>query len=232
METYPSGCGASIGTGARRSGYSKAEPNLSPHSRHLRTTCLHSPLPFGAIVFLLEAPFGRCEKRRFSLLFLLSLPALLEAAGNFVAQWRCEFRSEQSELPASRRLPFFRFSPAAGLDRHFECLYTLVSGIVMKKTIHREDILSYLASKKRYLREKYRINYIALIGSFARNEQTPASDIDLVIDLEENTPHIFELKRSVKDELEKHFGRPVDLASKRYLKPYYRNQILRDAIHV
>jgi predicted nucleotidyltransferase len=102
----------------------------------------------------------------------------------------------------------------------------------MKKTIHREDILSYLASKKGYLREKYRINYIALIGSFARNEQTPASDIDLVIDLEENTPHIFELKRSVKDELEKHFGRPVDLASKRYLKPYYRNQILRDAIHV
>lgn len=102
----------------------------------------------------------------------------------------------------------------------------------MSRELKREDILGYIYSHKEYFHRQYHIRKIALIGSFARNEQNADSDIDLLVDLEENTPYIYEVKRSLKQELEQHFGRPVEIASERYLKPYYREHILREAIYV
>ena len=102
----------------------------------------------------------------------------------------------------------------------------------MARAEKQEDILSYIKSQKERLRAEYHVRRIALIGSFARNEQGPESDIDLLIDLEENTSHIFEIKRSLRQELESRFGRHVEVASERFLKPYYREQILKEAIYV
>ena len=73
---------------------------------------------------------------------------------------------------------------------------------------------------------------IALIGSFARNEQPPQSDIDILIDLDENTPDIFEVKRLLQQELENKFKRKVEIVSERYIKPYYREEILSEAVYV
>ncbi len=102
----------------------------------------------------------------------------------------------------------------------------------MKQIKNREEILSYITSRRDRLQSKYHIRKIALIGSFARNEQTIGSDIDLLIDLEEDTPNIYDLKRTLRKELEEQFGRKVEIASERYLKPYYRDQILQEAIYV
>jgi predicted nucleotidyltransferase len=102
----------------------------------------------------------------------------------------------------------------------------------MSRVEQREEILAYINSQKGHLRTRYHVRRIALIGSFARNEQTSASDIDLLVDLEEDTPNIYGVKRSLKKELEERFGRSVELASERYLKPYYREQVLREAIYV
>jgi len=97
---------------------------------------------------------------------------------------------------------------------------------------NRDEILAYIREHKTKLRNRYHIRRIALIGSFARSEQTPSSDIDLLVDIEENTPHLFDLKRKLRHELEQELGRPVDIASERYLRPYYREPILREAIYV
>ena len=102
----------------------------------------------------------------------------------------------------------------------------------MDRVQKREDILSYIGSRKTILKNQYHVRKIALIGSFARNEQTSESDIDLLIDLEENTPKIYEVKRSLRKELEEQFGRKVEIASERYLRPYYKKEILQDAIYV
>jgi predicted nucleotidyltransferase len=102
----------------------------------------------------------------------------------------------------------------------------------MTRVQTKEPIIEYLRSHREHLHREYRIRKIALIGSFARDEQHEESDVDLLIDLEENTPHIFELKQMLKNELEAKFGRSVEVASERYLKPYYRDQILEDAIYV
>ena len=100
------------------------------------------------------------------------------------------------------------------------------------KVSNRQEVLSYIGSQKDYLRTAFHVRRIALIGSFARDEQTAESDIDLLLDLEENTPDLYSLKRNLKWSLELQFGRSVDLASERYLKPYYKEEILREAIYV
>ena len=98
--------------------------------------------------------------------------------------------------------------------------------------LNRQAIIKYLHSRKAYFLKNYHIRKIALIGSFARNEQSPRSDIDILIDIEEGTPDIFEAKRLLKDELETEFKRKVEIASERYIKPYYREEILREAVYV
>ena len=97
--------------------------------------------------------------------------------------------------------------------------------------LSREDVLHHLRSRKGHFRKAYHVRKIALIGSFARNEYDAQSDIDVLVDLEEGTPDIFDVKRALKQELEERFGRPVDIASERYLKPYYRTQILQEAVY-
>ena len=103
----------------------------------------------------------------------------------------------------------------------------MLSGAELK----REDILKYLRSRKAHLRAVYHVRKIAIIGSFARNEHHEESDVDLLVDIEPGTPGLFDLKRALRAELESGLGRPVDLASERYLKPYYREHILREAVY-
>ena len=97
---------------------------------------------------------------------------------------------------------------------------------------NRQEIIAYIDSYREQLRAKYHVRKIALIGSFARDEQTANSDVDLLVDLGDGTADIYRLKRTLKDELERQFGRSVELASERYLKSYYRTQILQEAIYV
>ncbi len=96
----------------------------------------------------------------------------------------------------------------------------------------RRQILDYLAAQMPRLRASYHVRKIALIGSFARDQQTPSSDVDLLVDLAEDTPNIYQVKERLRAELESQFGRSVEIASERYLKPYYRKQILQEAIYV
>jgi predicted nucleotidyltransferase len=100
------------------------------------------------------------------------------------------------------------------------------------KVNSRQEVVDYIDAHRVQLHTQFHVRKIALIGSFARDEQTADSDIDLLLDLEEGTPDIYHLKRNLKEELEQQFGRTVELASERYLKPYYRRQILQEAIYV
>ena len=102
----------------------------------------------------------------------------------------------------------------------------------MHRAENRQDILNYIRSQKDSLRTRYHVRKIALIGSFARNEQTANSDVDLLIDLEEGTPNIHQVKKELRTSFETQFGRRVEIASERYLKAYYREQILREAVYV
>ncbi|MFA5426706.1 MAG: nucleotidyltransferase family protein [Sulfurimonas sp.] len=93
-------------------------------------------------------------------------------------------------------------------------------------------IINFLQNNRNLLLEKYHVTKIGLFGSFARNEQKENSDVDLLIELEDGTQNIYDLKDSLKQFLSSSFNRNVDIAREKYLKSYAKEQILKDTLYV
>jgi hypothetical protein len=51
----------------------------------------------------------------------------------------------------------------------------------------KDEILTTLSKEKPYLQEKYGVERIGLFGSYSRDEATAESDIDIYVELKENT---------------------------------------------
>ncbi len=71
-----------------------------------------------------------------------------------------------------------------------------------------------------------------MAGSFARNEQKEDSDIDILVDFEPNTKQLFDIYEKMKTFFSNAFNKNIDIATVKYLKPYYKNVILKDAIFI
>ena len=93
----------------------------------------------------------------------------------------------------------------------------------------REEILHKLKELKQSLEDRYPIASMALFGSFARSEQTEASDIDLLVELNGRIGSKF---IDLADELEESLGTKVDLVSKKGIKPRYLRSIESELIYV
>ena len=63
----------------------------------------------------------------------------------------------------------------------------------------RDQILTFLSQNKKLFRDKYHIVRIGLFGSYARGEQNANSDIDFLVEFEENTQDLYDLKMQLKD---------------------------------
>jgi len=79
------------------------------------------------------------------------------------------------------------------------------------------------------LSARYPIRRLALFGSVARNEHTPQSDIDILVEFSQ--PVGFQFFELAKD-LENYLGQPVDLVSRNGIKPAYFAQIEADLLDV
>jgi uncharacterized protein len=95
--------------------------------------------------------------------------------------------------------------------------------------MHRDTALSTLKQHQIALKN-LGVRSLALFGSVARDEATLASDIDILVELEE--PVTFDRYMDVKFYLEDHLGRKVDLVSWKSLKPQIRAIVEQEAIHV
>jgi uncharacterized protein len=95
------------------------------------------------------------------------------------------------------------------------------------------DTFSYIKTKledrKKELFEKYPIKTLAIFGSFARNEQTASSDLDLMVEFHSRVGSEF---IELADELEDILGIKVDLVSKKGVKERYFERIKEDLIYV
>jgi len=96
----------------------------------------------------------------------------------------------------------------------------------------KEEILHFLRENKNELLSTYHLSKIGLFGSFARGEETPQSDVDILFDFTPNIDDIYSLKIKLKEYLSENFERSVDLAREKYLKPFAKTHILQDAIYV
>jgi hypothetical protein len=86
-----------------------------------------------------------------------------------------------------------------------------------------------LARLKARLMKKYPITSMALFGSYARNEQTPESDIDILVEFNGRMGSNF---IDLANEIENALGVKVDLISKRGLKERYLKAIEPELIYV
>ena len=89
----------------------------------------------------------------------------------------------------------------------------------------RDDIIRILKDQKAYLSEHYHVKKIGIFGSYARNDPSEDSDIDILVEF--SRPVGFEFF-DLKDYLESLFKKPVDLVTVNALKPYMRDEILNE----
>jgi len=95
----------------------------------------------------------------------------------------------------------------------------------------RDQILSFLSQNKKLFRDKFHIVRIGLFGSYARGEQNLNSDIDLLVEFEDNTQDLYDLKIQLKDFFKKNIGLEVDICREKYIKPRIKNSILKETVY-
>jgi len=95
----------------------------------------------------------------------------------------------------------------------------------------REQILTFIADNKKLFREQFHIIWIGIFGSYARGEQSQKSDIDLLIEFEDNTQNLYELKMQIKDFFYANLGIVADICREKYIKPRFKKSILEETIY-
>jgi len=93
-----------------------------------------------------------------------------------------------------------------------------------------KDIKKTLAANKKDLIVKYKVKRIGVFGSFVKGKQKKKSDVDILVEFRE-TVDFFEFL-DLEEHLEKLLGIKVDLVTKRALKPFIKNNILKDTVYV
>ena len=89
----------------------------------------------------------------------------------------------------------------------------------------KEQIKNLVLENSEILR-KYKVKSIAIFGSYVRDEQSDDSDIDLLVEFEENTYYNF---INLIFSLEEIFKRKVTVVTEKDLSPYIRPYILKEA---
>ena len=96
----------------------------------------------------------------------------------------------------------------------------------------KEDIVRFIRENRGYLKQQFHIKKIGIFGSFVRGEQREGSDIDLIIEFQENTSDIYEIKEKLREFFAEHFHTNVDIAREKYLKSFAKEIIAREIEYV
>lgn len=94
----------------------------------------------------------------------------------------------------------------------------------------REEAIAALRGCLPAIRREFGVRRIALFGSTARGEAREGSDLDILVDFE-NDPTFLSFM-GLKAFLEDHLGRKVDLVTRDALKPRMRPAVEREAVDV
>ena len=95
--------------------------------------------------------------------------------------------------------------------------------------ISRNDCVHILKQSMDILSSKFGVRSLLLFGSVARNEQTEASDVDVLVEME---PNLF-LRSGLKQYLEKLLGCDVDvLRHHKNMDDFLLKQIEHDGIFI
>ncbi len=110
-------------------------------------------------------------------------------------------------------------------------VYLFCIRYVISVVLNRDSILQYLRENEAFFRSEFHVSKIGIFGSFARNEQGPDSDVDILVELDSNASNVFDLKWALRELLKQKFAREVDICNARHIKPFAKEFILKDAVY-
>lgn len=94
----------------------------------------------------------------------------------------------------------------------------------------KEEILKILKDELPYLNKKYNVKKLGLFGSYSRGEQTPKSDIDILLEFEK--PIGFFKFIELEDHRTEKLGTKVELVTDDALKPLMRPYVMESIVYV
>jgi uncharacterized protein len=100
----------------------------------------------------------------------------------------------------------------------------------MNETYTLEELKIIINGKKLELAEIFSVSNIFIFGSYAKEMQTPESDIDILV--ETSKPISLFKFVNLKQYFENLLGKKIDLGTPNGLKPLVKNSILKEAVKV
>ena len=92
-----------------------------------------------------------------------------------------------------------------------------------------EEIKEVIKQHRQELEERFKVEDIAIFGSFARGDQDKESDVDILVEFKEPVGFLF---FHLADFLEEILQRKVDLVTRNGIKPNRRKYIMEDLTYV
>ncbi|OHD12757.1 MAG: hypothetical protein A2086_07200 [Spirochaetes bacterium GWD1_27_9] len=96
----------------------------------------------------------------------------------------------------------------------------------------KNNIIDYISSNREYIFKEFGIKQIGLFGSFACDKQKNDSDIDIIVEFQNNIEDIYDKKMQLSEILKKQFDREIDIARLKYLKERVKSEILKEVIYI
>lgn len=92
-----------------------------------------------------------------------------------------------------------------------------------------EEIKDIINRHRQELEERFKVKSIAIFGSYARGDQTPESDIDIMVEFRSPVGFLF---IHLADYLEQILETKVDLLTREAVKPNRRRYIMEELVYV
>jgi len=95
----------------------------------------------------------------------------------------------------------------------------------------KEEILSFLSNRKQEFKKIFDIDQIGLYGSYARDDQTADSDIDIVYTLKDKNRFGYFEYLGLMEMLSRHFQKRVELVNYKYMNPIIKFHAEKEIIY-
>ena len=96
--------------------------------------------------------------------------------------------------------------------------------------MNRDEVLSVLRIHKKVLAERFGVTELAIFGSYARNEATSESDLDILVQFK--APSTFKGYFGTQFYIEDLLGLEVDLVTGKALREEMRSCIEKDLVQI
>ena len=93
------------------------------------------------------------------------------------------------------------------------------------------DVIQAIKDRRPEIKERFGVEKIGIFGSISRGDDTPSSDVDILVGFEEGQK-TFDNYIELKFYLEELLEREVDLITIESVHPLMREHIMREAVYV